>query len=71
MPVTLLQLLGLIGAAATAIKDIADLVRDIKAEGHPDDAPLKPDHQLRLTAIIDRVNTATGNSTDLRATLAR
>lgn len=50
---TILQILQIVAAMAGAAKDISGIVDDLRAQGHPDDAPIPQEHAAKIVAILD------------------
>lgn len=52
---TILQILQLVSALAGAAKDVSDLATTLRAQGHPDDAPIPVEHQAKIAAALATV----------------
>lgn len=53
-----LQLIQLLATMAGAAKDISDVVTVLQAQGHPENAPIPPEHQAKVDAAIASVKTS-------------
>lgn len=56
---TILQIISLIASLAGAAKDVQGVVDDLKAQGHPDDAPIPAEHAAKITAAMQSVSSQT------------
>ena len=61
---TILQVLQLIAALATASKDVTDIVTSLRASGHADNIPIPPEHLVTIINALHNVDLAASPLSD-------
>ena len=61
---TILQVLQLIAALATAGKDMTELVDTLRAGGHADNVPIPAEHLVKIADVLHQVDLAASPLSD-------